>query len=79
MVRQMQIVFPIVAKIQAEVISRYGFTSNGPGSVQFIQVGTVGTKELNNKSQITIRMHWKTLYYVGQINEVRGFSRAACA
>lgn len=37
MVRQMQIVFPIVAKIQAEVISRYGFPSNGPGSVQFIQ------------------------------------------
>ena len=39
MVRQMQIVFPIVARIQSEVISRYGFPCNGPGSVQFIQVG----------------------------------------
>ena len=38
MVRQMQIVFPIVARIQSEVISRYGFPCNGPGSVQFIQV-----------------------------------------
>ena len=47
MVRQMQIVFPIVAKIQAEVISRYGFPSNGPGSVQFIQVGRVWVNELN--------------------------------
>ena len=44
MVRQMQIVFPIVARIQSEVISRYGFPCNGPGSVQFIQVGRVGTE-----------------------------------
>ena len=39
MVRQMQIVFPLVAKIQADVIERYGFQGSGPGSVQFIQVG----------------------------------------
>ena len=44
MVRQMQIVFPIVARIQSEVISRYGFPCNGPGSVQFIQVGRDDTR-----------------------------------
>ncbi len=36
-VRHMQLVFPIVAKIQAEVISRYGFSPDGRGSVAFTE------------------------------------------
>merc|ERR1712045_181193 len=37
MVKQMQIVFPAVTRIQAQVISRYVFTPDGEGVVQFIQ------------------------------------------
>lgn len=37
MVKQMQLVFPAVTRIQAQVISRYGFSPDGEGVVQFIQ------------------------------------------
>eukprot|EP00095_Tigriopus_kingsejongensis_P005965 maker-scaffold48_size466083-snap-gene-1.20 protein:Tk05965 transcript:maker-scaffold48_size466083-snap-gene-1.20-mRNA-1 annotation:"protein C10 " len=37
MIKQMQIVFPVVAKIQAEVIHRYGFSADGEGVIQFMQ------------------------------------------
>jgi len=37
MVKQMQLVFPAVTRIQAQVISRYGFSPDGEGTVQFVQ------------------------------------------
>ena len=37
MSRHMQTVFPLVAKIQAEVVHRYGFAPNGEGVVEFTQ------------------------------------------
>ncbi len=33
----MQVVFPVVTKIQTEVISKYGFSPDGEGVIQFIQ------------------------------------------
>ncbi len=37
MVKQMQLVFPAVTRIQAQVIARYGFSPDGEGVVQFVQ------------------------------------------
>ena len=53
MVKQMQIVFPAVTRIQAQVISRYGFTPDGEGVVQFIQ----HIKQLEREDPEIERLH----------------------
>ena len=53
MVKQMQIVFPAVTRIQAQVISRYGFTPDGEGVVQFIQ----HIKQLESEDPEIERLH----------------------
>merc|ERR1711944_25791 len=53
MVKQMQLVFPAVTRIQAQVISRYGFSPDGEGMVQFIQ----HVKQLEREDPEVERLH----------------------
>ena len=53
MVKQMQLVFPAVTRIQAQVISQYGFSPDGEGVVQFIQ----HIKQLEREDPEVERLH----------------------
>ena len=65
MIKQMQIVYPVVSCIQTEVISRYGFSPDGEGIVQFIQ----HVKSLEKRDREVARLHKLVrAYFIPPIN-----------